>query len=60
MNLPRRFSETSSERRLRASGRIFWGIAVLHAARARQPPFALAPLSAILDFWRGFLEPETA
>lgn len=35
------------------------GIAVIYAAQARRTPFALALLSSILDFRRGFLEPET-
>lgn len=34
-------------------------IAVLCAARARRPPFALVLLSSILDFRRAFLHPET-
>ncbi len=35
------------------------GIAVLFAAQARRLPFALVLLSSILDYRRGFLEPET-
>lgn len=35
------------------------GIAVLYAARADRPPSALVLLSSILDYRRGFLEPET-
>jgi pimeloyl-ACP methyl ester carboxylesterase len=35
------------------------GVAVLYAAQARRLPFALVLLSSILDYRRGFLEPET-
>lgn len=35
------------------------GVAVVYAAQARRTPFALVLLSSILDFRRGFLEPET-
>ena len=35
------------------------GIAVLYAAHARRPPFALVLLSSVLDYRRTFLEPET-
>lgn len=35
------------------------GIAVIYAAQAPRTPFALVLLSSILDFRRGFLEPET-
>jgi alpha-beta hydrolase superfamily lysophospholipase len=35
------------------------GVAVLYATQARRTPFALVLLSSILDFGRGFLEPET-
>lgn len=35
------------------------GIAVVYVAQARRTPFALILLSSILDFRRGFLEPET-
>ena len=36
------------------------GVAVLYAAQARRPPFAMALLSPVLDYRRTFLEPETA
>ncbi len=35
------------------------GIAVLLAAKARRPPFALVLVSPVLDYRRTFLEPET-